>query len=89
MDDDNFVNHMAKAERTTPLEYLRKLSDDTVEVVRTLRALGKDNPRLGRALEGSIQGYITFHLTQKRYRLMDLGIPLVFEAQERASVLLQ
>ena len=89
MDDDNFVNHMAKAEGMTPLEYLRKLSDDTVEVARTLRALGKDNIRLGRALEGSIQGYITFHLTQKRYRLADLGIPLVFEAQERASVLLQ
>ena len=40
-------------------------------------------------LEASIQDYIIFHLTQKRYRLADLGIPLALEAQERASVLLQ
>lgn len=84
-----FINNSAKAQGLAPLEFLRKLCDDTVGVVRILRTLGKDNSRLGRALEAYIQGYIVYHFTQKRYRLADLGLPLVSEAQERVSILLQ
>ncbi|KAJ5827276.1 Trichodiene synthase [Penicillium robsamsonii] len=81
-DHFNFVANSARCKGQTQIEFLRKLCDDTSDVIRTLRTLGKTHPRLSKAVEAFVSGYVTYHLTQTRYRLEDLDLSPVSDARE-------
>ncbi|CAI7622241.1 unnamed protein product [Penicillium discolor] len=69
----------------TEIEFLRKLCDDTSDVIRTLRTLGKAHPGLSKAVEAFVSGYVVYHLTQTRYRMEDLNPTFVSDARERLN----
>ncbi|KAJ5957419.1 hypothetical protein N7501_011698 [Penicillium viridicatum] len=83
MDNCNFVTNSARCKGLTEVEFLRKLCDDTSEIIRTLRTLGKAHPGLSKVLEAFVSGYVVYHQTQKRYRLEDLDLTFVSDARER------
>lgn len=83
MDNCNFVTNSARCKGLTEVEFLRKLCDDTSDVIRTLRMLGKAHPGLSKVLEAFVSGYVVYHLTQTRYRMEDLDLTFVSDARER------
>jgi hypothetical protein len=78
----NFVANEARCNGLTQIELLRKLCDDTSDVIRTLRALGKAHTELSKVVEAFVSGYVTYHLTQARYRTGDLDLICVSDERE-------
>ncbi|KAF4767117.1 hypothetical protein HAV15_009452 [Penicillium sp. str.  len=85
MENCNFVTNSARCKGLTETEFLRKLCDDTSDVIRTLRTLGKAHPGLSKAVEAFVSGYVVYHLTQTRYRMKDLNLTFVSDARERLN----
>ncbi|KXG46760.1 Trichodiene synthase [Penicillium griseofulvum] len=86
-DNFNFVANEARCKGLTQIELLRKLCDDTSDVIRTLRTLGKVHLELSGVVEAFVSGYVTYHLTQVRYRMGDLGLTCVSDAREWSKCL--
>lgn len=87
MDNCNFVTNSARCKGLTEIEFLRKLCDDTSDVIRTLRTLGKAHPGLSKAVEAFVSGYVVYHLMQTRYRMEDLNPTFVSDARERLNAI--
>ncbi|KAJ5185518.1 Trichodiene synthase [Penicillium cf. griseofulvum] len=81
-DNFNFVANSARCKGLSQIELLRKLCDDTSDVIRTLRTLGKAHLEVSKAVEAFVPGYVTYHLTQARYRMEDLDLTCVSNARE-------
>ncbi|KAJ5589039.1 hypothetical protein N7537_011717 [Penicillium hordei] len=86
MGNCNFVTNSAGCTGLTEIEFLRKLCDDTSDVIRTLHTFGKAHPVLSKVLEAFVFGYFGYHLTQTRYRMEDLDLTFVSDARERLKV---
>ncbi|CAI7588280.1 unnamed protein product [Penicillium glandicola] len=82
MDHYNFITNSARCKGLTQIEFLRKLCDETRDVIRTLRMLGKAHSGLSKTVEAFISGYVTYHLTQTQYRMKDLDLTSVSDARE-------
>lgn len=85
LEEYTFVNNSAKLLGLKPTLALRKICTDTAKLVERLRRLSTVHPRLEITMEGFIQGYVVYHLSQRRYRLRELGIPEVIEAEDRVN----
>ncbi|KAJ5158759.1 uncharacterized protein N7500_008410 [Penicillium coprophilum] len=70
----NFVANSARCKGVTHIESLKKLCDDTSDLIRTLRTLGKAHIGISNAIEAFVSGYVTYHLTQRRYQMGDLDL---------------
>ncbi|KAJ5382947.1 hypothetical protein N7517_000858 [Penicillium concentricum] len=80
MESFNFIANSARCQGVTEMECLRKLCDESSDMIRTLHTLAKADTKLSKALEASLSGYITFHLMQARYRLEDLDLASISDA---------
>ncbi|KAJ6143153.1 hypothetical protein N7471_002606 [Penicillium samsonianum] len=85
MDNSNFIANSARCKGLTQIEFLRKLCDDTSDVIQTLRTLGKAHFGLSKVVEAFVSGYVTYHLTQRRYRTEELDMTFVSDARERSK----
>jgi hypothetical protein len=85
LEDCNFIHNSAKSRGLILSESLQKLCTETAELVQRLRSLGSTQPKISVAMEDFIQGYIVYHLSQPRYRLRELDLPMVIEAQRRVN----
>ncbi|OQE37858.1 hypothetical protein PENCOP_c009G08653 [Penicillium coprophilum] len=71
-DSFDFVANSARCKGLTPIESLKKLCDDTSDLIQALRMLGKAHIGISNAIEAFISGHVTYQLTQRRYRMADL-----------------
>ncbi|KAJ5951015.1 uncharacterized protein N7479_009428 [Penicillium vulpinum] len=77
MEEFNFIQNSARCEGLTQLEFLKKLCDDTSDMIRNLRTRGKAYPGLSKVIEAFLSGYVMYHMTQTRYRMDDLDLTFV------------
>lgn len=83
MEKCNFIANSALCKDTNQMEFMRKLCDRLVQVIRTLRTLGRVHLGVSEAIESFIQGYVAYHLVQTRYRMEDLDMRIVLETREK------
>jgi hypothetical protein len=74
METCNFVTNASRSHGQSPIQFLRTLCGDLVDAIRHLREIGKAHLGLAMSLESIISGYISYHLSAKRYRLDELDI---------------
>ncbi|CAG8887217.1 unnamed protein product [Penicillium egyptiacum] len=72
MENLNFITNSARCKGLTQVESLKSSVMNTSDVIRRLRTLGKAHSGLQRLVEAFVFGYVTYHLTQTRYRMEDL-----------------
>jgi hypothetical protein len=86
LEDTNFVHNYAKSHGLVPTESLQRICTEASEAVQRLRSLSKAHPKVSLAIESFVRGYIVFHLSQPRYRLAELELPVVIEAQRQLNI---
>ena len=75
-EENNFIMNVARAERRKPEEVWRRLCKEQVEVRREIMASlrGYGHPGIEEVGRAFVNGYVGWHVQQKRYRLAELGI---------------
>ncbi|KAE8151103.1 terpenoid synthase [Aspergillus avenaceus] len=81
-DSPNYIHSHAKLHNHAPHQSLKDLQKETVELVKTLRRIFSVNSATIAQTERFIQGYVSYHLYSKRYRLSELNIPAVTDIHE-------
>ncbi|KAJ5647290.1 hypothetical protein N7490_003662 [Penicillium lividum] len=82
LDRANFIHAHASESQTGVLESLQQIADCSVRTFQDIRRILSGNPRLQKAAEQFLHGYLAFHLGQRRYRLIELDIPAAVEAKD-------
>lgn len=76
-DDSYLINNYRRCEGISVEQALQKLTDDVVACSNQLKEVfkGRDE-RIWANINGFMQGYVTWHLSDKRYRLSELAAEL-------------
>ncbi|PWY91667.1 putative trichodiene synthase [Aspergillus sclerotioniger CBS 115572] len=76
----NFVCNVAVVNAVSPLRALEDICQKTIRVTQRVRCFLSMMPGMQRDIEHLVQGYIPYHLSQTRYRLVELDIHEAWEA---------
>ncbi|KAM6496564.1 Isoprenoid synthase domain containing protein [Amanita muscaria] len=68
----NFVSTMAESSKKTKIEVLQQLADETVETYKEVTSILSGSAEALQAFEDFVQGYLYFHVANKRYKVAEL-----------------
>jgi hypothetical protein len=71
-EDLNYISLRAKINKTTKLEELKSVVNDCLDSLQKIKQLEHDFPDVCRPLAPCWPGYLRFHLSAPRYRLLEL-----------------
>ena len=63
---------MAKSSGKTKIEVIQQLADETIETYNSVVSVLSDSPEALEAFQKFTQGYVYFHISNKRYKIADL-----------------
>jgi hypothetical protein len=75
-EDYNFVMTESRRTGLTPVQILRQICHEQVELVREVKEALAAHPLAHEAFSGFINGYLMYHCTNSRYRLYEIGVHL-------------
>ncbi|KAI0741289.1 terpenoid synthase [Daedaleopsis nitida] len=70
----NYIHLRAAAEQVSPLEVLRRLTDEVLDTAFRIEQIVCDDAELAALWQGYLQRYLEFSIRTPRYRLAELGL---------------
>lgn len=72
-EENTFIQSYARTFSCTAVEALNRISEDVVQAnSNSLEVLGSGGEELAKVYDDCIKGYVTWHFTQKRYRMAEI-----------------